>query len=294
MKSVKDEVVERSYLFMEKPNARHVMKLCKPKHLGDDVCNVSDALDKGATVLLNIWKTKLIAICHSHRQEGLDGGTIAGISGGVAALLFFVVCIFVGYYWRKKRGYEEMLSAQDIKDTTSSNIEYETFGSGGPVAGGATGITSIMVDKSVEFLYEELANATDNFSVANKIGQRDFGAIYYGDLRGEKVAIKKMEIKASKEFIAEVKVLMNVHHLIVLVSSTNVLVCYIFDPRGLLSIVYQKREHFLYFTDIVHYFGFTSLHTFKLHFEVPKVQLERRVLEYTILGVCSVCRYVNG
>ncbi|KAI4332207.1 hypothetical protein L6164_017136 [Bauhinia variegata] len=135
----------------------------------------------------------MMALCHCHCQEGLDGGTIAGLSVGVAALLFFVVCIFVGYYWRKKRGYGEMLSAQDMKDTTSGNVEYETFDSSGPVAGGATGITSIIVDKSVEFLYEELANATDNFSVANKIGQGGFGAVYYGELRGEKVAIKKMK-----------------------------------------------------------------------------------------------------
>ncbi|KAI4332718.1 hypothetical protein L6164_017603 [Bauhinia variegata] len=114
----------------------------------------------------------MIAMCHCHRHEGLDGGTIAGISVGVAALLFFVGCILVGYYWTKNRGYGEMLSAQDMKDTTSGNVEYETFGCGGPVAGGgATGITSIMVDKSVEFLYEELANATNNFNVANKIGQ---------------------------------------------------------------------------------------------------------------------------
>ncbi|KAI4328652.1 hypothetical protein L6164_020988 [Bauhinia variegata] len=116
-----------------------------------------------------------------------------------------------------------MLSAQDMKDTTPGNVEYETFDSIGPVAGGDTGITIIMVDKLVEFSYEELANATDNFSVANKIGQGGFGAVYYGELRGEKVAIKKMEMKASKEFITEVKVLMNVHHLLVLVSSTNVL-----------------------------------------------------------------------
>ncbi|KAI4332615.1 hypothetical protein L6164_017509 [Bauhinia variegata] len=56
MKSVKAEVIERGYSFLERPNARHVMKLCKPEYLGDDVCNVSDALDKGAAVLLNIWK----------------------------------------------------------------------------------------------------------------------------------------------------------------------------------------------------------------------------------------------
>ncbi|KAI4305476.1 hypothetical protein L6164_028841 [Bauhinia variegata] len=120
-----------------------------------------------------------------------------------------------------------MLSSQDMKDTTSGNVEYETFGSGSPVAGGgAIGITSIMADKSVRFLYEELANATENFNVAKKIGQGGFGAVYYGELRGKKSAIKKMEMKASKEFNAEMKFFMNVHHMIVLVSSTNALVCY--------------------------------------------------------------------
>lgn len=47
---------------------------------------------------------------------------------------------------------------------------------------GATGIT---VDKSVEFTYEELATATNDFSLANKIGQGGFGVVYYGELRGE-------------------------------------------------------------------------------------------------------------
>ena len=39
--------------------------------------------------------------------------------------------------------------------------------------------------KSVEFSYEELSAATNNFSVANKIGQGGFGAVYYAELRGE-------------------------------------------------------------------------------------------------------------
>jgi len=43
----------------------------------------------------------------------------------------------------------------------------------------------IAVDKSVEFSYEELASATNNFSMANKIGEGGFGAVYYGELRGE-------------------------------------------------------------------------------------------------------------
>jgi chitin elicitor receptor kinase 1 len=42
-----------------------------------------------------------------------------------------------------------------------------------------------VVEKSPEFSYKELANATDNFSLANKIGQGGFGEVYYGELRGK-------------------------------------------------------------------------------------------------------------
>ena len=50
---------------------------------------------------------------------------------------------------------------------------------------GLMGLVGITVDKSVEFSYEDLATATDNFSLANKIGQGGFGSVYYAELRGE-------------------------------------------------------------------------------------------------------------
>ncbi|KAL0405367.1 UNVERIFIED_CONTAM: Chitin elicitor receptor kinase [Sesamum latifolium] len=57
--------------------------------------------------------------------------------------------------------------------------------SAGTRDGASPGLTGITVDKSVEFSYEELASATDNFSIANKIGEGGFGAVYYAELRGE-------------------------------------------------------------------------------------------------------------
>ena len=47
------------------------------------------------------------------------------------------------------------------------------------------GLPGISVDKSVEFSYEELAKATEDFSIAYKIGQGGFGSVYYAELRGE-------------------------------------------------------------------------------------------------------------
>ncbi|KAE8733167.1 hypothetical protein F3Y22_tig00001478pilonHSYRG00258 [Hibiscus syriacus] len=65
------------------------------------------------------------------------------------------------------------------------------------------GLTGITVDKSVELSYEELAKATDDFSIANKIGQGGFDP--FTSQNYEKAAIKKMDMQASKEFLTELK-----------------------------------------------------------------------------------------
>ncbi|KAK4363212.1 hypothetical protein RND71_018453 [Anisodus tanguticus] len=50
--------------------------------------------------------------------------------------------------------------------------------------GNSLGLSGITVDKSVEITYEELAAATNDFIIANKIGQGGFGAVYYAELIG--------------------------------------------------------------------------------------------------------------
>jgi chitin elicitor receptor kinase 1 len=52
-------------------------------------------------------------------------------------------------------------------------------------ADGASPSAGITVDRSVEFSYEELFNATEGFNLIHKIGQGGFGAVYYAELRGE-------------------------------------------------------------------------------------------------------------
>ncbi|KAF5193002.1 Lysm domain receptor-like kinase [Thalictrum thalictroides] len=173
-------------------------------------------------------------------SKGISNGAIAGISiGGIAAVLLLAVCIYVGIF-RKKKGHVPLLSASE------GNSNHRGHGSGNPLnktselatlAGRASpGLTGITVDKSVEFSYEELAQATDNFSLANKIGQGGFGAVYYAELRGEKAAIKKMDMQASKEFLAELKVLTHVHHL-------NLVRLIGYCVEGSLFLVYEFIEN---------------------------------------------------
>ncbi|XP_020600105.1 lysM domain receptor-like kinase 3 isoform X2 [Phalaenopsis equestris] len=130
----------------------------------------------------------------SSNTSGLTGGALGGIC--VAGAVGFLVAIcFSCRFCRTKKASTPALPALQFDNNTNMH---------------ANGIT---IDKSVEFSYQELAKATNDFDLSNKIGEGGFGAIYYAELRGEKAAIKKMDTQASKEFLAELKVLTHVHHL---------------------------------------------------------------------------------
>lgn len=165
-------------------------------------------------------------------STGIAGGVVAGICiAAVAVALLLAVFIYAGFY-RKKKVKEAVLVS-----LSPQIVQVPGSDSDKPVdATGSQGLTGITVDKSVEFSYEELAKATDDFSLANKIGQGGFGAVYYAELRGEKAAIKKMDMQASKEFFAELKVLTHVHHL-----NLVRLIGYCVD--GSLFLVYEYIEN---------------------------------------------------
>ncbi|KAF8400946.1 hypothetical protein HHK36_014249 [Tetracentron sinense] len=68
------------------------------------------------------------------------------------------------------------------------------------------------MEKAVVFTYEEMLSSTDGFSDSNLLGHGTYGSVYYGLLRGQEVAIKRMTTMKTKEFMAEMKVLCKVHH----------------------------------------------------------------------------------
>lgn len=144
---------------------------------------------------------------------GIGGGKIAGISIGIAFVLLIAFGMFYIYVYKQKKAKKSSLLHMTDK-YGSENIQGATSTESVALAGNTTqGFTDITVDKSVEFTYQELAEATNDFSIANKIGEGGFGAVYYGELHGEKAAVKKMDMQATKEFLAELKVLTHVHHL---------------------------------------------------------------------------------
>ncbi|XP_042976080.1 lysM domain receptor-like kinase 3 isoform X1 [Carya illinoinensis] len=148
-------------------------------------------------------------------SSGLAVGVIAGAAiGGVAGVVLFAAFIYLGCYRKKMEAAKLLLApSEDISEHGHGSTLNKDKDSPSAAGGLGSGLTGVTVDKSVEFSYEELVTATDNFSLANKIGQGGFGAVYYAELRGEKAAIKMMGMQASREFLAELNVLTRVHHL---------------------------------------------------------------------------------
>uniref|UniRef100_A0A0E0DZ28 Protein kinase domain-containing protein n=1 Tax=Oryza meridionalis TaxID=40149 RepID=A0A0E0DZ28_9ORYZ len=67
-------------------------------------------------------------------------------------------------------------------------------------------------EKPIVFTYQEILASTDSFSDANLLGHGTYGSVYYGVLRDQEVAIKRMTATKTKEFRVEMKVLCKVHH----------------------------------------------------------------------------------
>nr|XP_017254715.1 PREDICTED: lysM domain receptor-like kinase 3 [Daucus carota subsp. sativus] len=158
-------------------------------------------------------------------STGISSGGIAGISvAAIAGLLLFAGCFYVVYYRKRRVAKIELSPAAEDQSIQDSTVA------------ASPRLTGITVDKSVEFSYEELAKATNDFNISFKIGQGGFGAVYYAELRGEKAAIKKMDMQASREFLAELKVLTHVHHL-------NLVRLIGYCVEGSLFLVYEYIEN---------------------------------------------------
>lgn len=130
-------------------------------------------------------------------SKGSSGKIVAGIAVVALAGVLLLVCIIYVRIYRKK------------EQKVAANIPASSGQSDPP----SPGLSGIDVDKSVDFSYKELAEATNNFCISNKIGEGGFGAVYCAELRGKKAAIKRMNREGRTEFLAELKILTRVHHL---------------------------------------------------------------------------------
>lgn len=66
-----------------------------------------------------------------------------------------------------------------------------------------------------KFRFNELKQATGNFSPKNKLGKGGFGTVYKGSWGNKEVAVKRVSKKSNQgkqEFIAEVTTIGNLNH----------------------------------------------------------------------------------
>nr|CAJ14969.2 LysM receptor-like kinase [Hordeum vulgare subsp. vulgare] len=148
----------------------------------------------------------------SQAGKKVPAGAIAGsVAAGLVAPVLGVLLFL--FYRRRKAKQGALLPSSNESTRLASTILIQKLSPSTTEADVASLAAGITVDKSVEFTYQELFNATEGFHITHKIGQGGFGAVYYAELLGEKAAIKKMDMQATQEFLAELKVLTHVHHL---------------------------------------------------------------------------------
>ncbi|XP_024375989.1 chitin elicitor receptor kinase 1-like [Physcomitrium patens] len=173
-------------------------------------------------------------------------GVVVGAVVGGAAVLFIVLALVLYYFCvykrRKQNKNRRTLSRPLFTNSGDSHFGYTTPSSSkassnpGSNSFAATSPKDYSTNNSVEYTHEELRNATNGFSVANEIGAGGFAVVYYGEIRGQRLAIKKMNLQATKEFMAELQVLTHVHH-------TNLVQLIGYCTQEFLFLIYEFVEN---------------------------------------------------
>ncbi|KAL8130235.1 hypothetical protein V2J09_019390 [Rumex salicifolius] len=132
------------------------------------------------------------------RKAGKKIGLLGGvISAAVVAVLILGFCLYFTLHKRKKADSSKSTCSSEAIHAVEDDPESRSS---------AHGSGSL-----VEFPYQELADATTNFT-CNKIGEGGFGLVYYAELRAQKAAIKSLKKEDRTGFLAEIKILANVNH----------------------------------------------------------------------------------
>ncbi|WCJ19883.1 CRINKLY4 related 3 [Euphorbia peplus] len=157
---------------------------------------------------------------------------IVGSVGGLAGICTVIYCLWTGVCFGKKKVHN---SVQPTITRAGSNGGTTSNHSGGILSRSSTirrqnsramrrqrsGTSSKHTDRAEEFSLSELANATNNFALENKIGAGSFGVVYRGKLHdGREVAIKRGETgqktkkfqEKESAFDSELAFLSRLHH----------------------------------------------------------------------------------
>ncbi|KAG9450024.1 hypothetical protein H6P81_009989 [Aristolochia fimbriata] len=190
--------------------------------------------------------------------KGVGSTAVLAISVTASIVVLGLIAMVVWFAVRKRRGRVALaggyvnpspygssnLSDSSYLKTPPSSTPFlgkDSGGSGYPYSPPEPGPLG---NSRTWFTYEELSEATDEFSERNLLGEGGFGPVYKGCLPdGREVAVKQLKVGGSqgeREFQAEVEIISRVHHrhLVSLVgyciSENQRLLVYDFVPNNTL------------------------------------------------------------
>ncbi|KAF8022144.1 hypothetical protein BT93_G2327 [Corymbia citriodora subsp. variegata] len=163
-------------------------------------------------------------------RRGLLAFAIVGSVGALAGICTLIYCLWSGVCFGKKKVHNSVqptITRGNSSGGTTSNTSPPSRSStirrqsSRAMRRQRSGTSSKHADKAEEFSLAELAEATGNFSLENKIGAGSFGVVYRGKLPdGRDVAIKRSETsprtkkfqEKESAFESELSFLSRLHH----------------------------------------------------------------------------------
>lgn len=161
-------------------------------------------------------------------RRGLLAFAIVGSVGGVAGICTVLYCLWTGVCFGKKKIHNSVQPTISVANAPQQSNSSPPSRSSTLRRQGSrlmrrqrSGTSSKHADRAEEFWFQDLAAATNNFSMENKIGAGSFGVVYKGKLLdGREVAIKRSETgpRAKKfqekesAFESELAFLSRLHH----------------------------------------------------------------------------------
>ncbi|ERN04045.1 hypothetical protein AMTR_s00079p00188790 [Amborella trichopoda] len=187
----------------------------------------SNCTSSGGRCALNATDRTTIA-CYCKDGEACDSVLSATFGTFLLAAFFYSA-----YTYKKKKRSNSLLLTRAISSEPSSKGEYKS----------SLQQSMIHVSSITVFTYEELEEATINFSPSKELGDGGFGTVYLGKLRdGRLVAIKRLyenNCKQVEQFMNEIKILSSARHpnLVCLYGCTSrhsreLLLVYEYMPNG--------------------------------------------------------------
>ncbi|KAK2978974.1 hypothetical protein RJ640_017538 [Escallonia rubra] len=204
---------------------------------GQDLFIRVDSIELGMPYLREVAK-------YAKVSRSFSGKRVVAVVVASVASLFFILCL-VYILVKKRRGRKRQDELLFSPNTTSTTLGASPEGK----RNDETGTNSDLPFYSLSII----AAATENFSIANKLGEGGFGLVYKGRLRnGQEIAVKRLSKSSGQgveEFKNEVTLIAKLQHrnlvrlLGCCIEKEEKMLIYEYMPnKGLDSFIFDKEK----------------------------------------------------